>query len=233
MQTKIDVINDAFSQLRISGLTAAPSPEDVSLALVRLESMMAELPDVGYRFEAVPDANSETGVNRNYWIMMASNLAVRLVADYNKQPPQVLLLQAEQSLSGAIARLAAESMRQVQYPNRQPIGSGNDISTAFFRRFYADSEVAPDNAIRLAAGDVDDFTEDYAAYLKDAEIISSYVITPDDGITIVSDSNTDTVISYRVSVSADSQSGAVAGITIKMTTDTGRVTNRTVSIEII
>ena len=39
---KADIIADAYSQMRISGLTVEPTPEDLELALVRLENMGAE-----------------------------------------------------------------------------------------------------------------------------------------------------------------------------------------------
>ena len=67
-QLKVNIISDAYSKLRISGLTVLPTPEDLELALSRLESMMAELDvrgiSIGYNFEDNPDPNSLTNIPR-------------------------------------------------------------------------------------------------------------------------------------------------------------------------
>ncbi len=41
-QLKVDILNDAYSKIRISGLTVTPTPPDLELSLNRLESMMSE-----------------------------------------------------------------------------------------------------------------------------------------------------------------------------------------------
>lgn len=60
MKTKIQLINAAFRELRVSGLTAGPSPEDVEIGLEALEDLMRSqrLP-IPYIFEDVPDPNTE------------------------------------------------------------------------------------------------------------------------------------------------------------------------------
>ena len=88
MSTKGEVINDAYSQMRISGLTVTPSPELQSKALSRLEAFMGELEInnvcLEYNFTQVPDPSDETGVIQPFFLMMSTNLAVRLVPDFNK-----------------------------------------------------------------------------------------------------------------------------------------------------
>ncbi len=104
MSKKIDILKGAYSQIRISGLTVQPSPEDAEVALSRLEDMMQELEltrnmCLGYRFEAVPDLDTETGVSPGLDHFMKTNLGVRLVPDFNKQIPPTLVFQASQSMS--------------------------------------------------------------------------------------------------------------------------------------
>ena len=236
MTTKIKTVNDAYSQLRISGLTSNPTPEDVEVALMRLENMMAELPfSVGYSFEDEPDPNSLTNVARPYWQMMATNLAVRLIPDFNKVAPQALLMQASQSLSSAIAKVAAENIRHVPYPSRQPLGSGND-RRGYSQRFYSIAGTAPNDqsTIRVHAGDVDDYTYGFSAFLNTGEVISTHTVTPDDGLTLVSSSNTDTAVLYRISVDENAVSnGSLRRVKVAITTSTGRVSNVYIDFEVI
>ena len=89
MTTKIEIINKAYSQGRVSGLTVQPTPEDLSLALNRLESLAAEWADtnlcVGYNFEDSPLPNSLHNIPRKYWGAYESNLMMRLLADFGKE----------------------------------------------------------------------------------------------------------------------------------------------------
>ena len=80
MAKKIDIINSAYTKLRISGITVSPSAENIEKALIRLEEMMALFEPtlcVNYRFETTPNPNTETGADRVHDAMMSSNLAVQ------------------------------------------------------------------------------------------------------------------------------------------------------------
>jgi len=63
MATKIKLIQSMYSQMRISGLTVNPTPEDIEVALYRLEDMMAEFHgrtlDFGYLFEEHPKPSKQ------------------------------------------------------------------------------------------------------------------------------------------------------------------------------
>ena len=69
-ETKGDIINRAFSALRISGITADPSPEDLELALGKLENMAAELAGrnihTNFAFEDDPDPNTPHNMERKF-----------------------------------------------------------------------------------------------------------------------------------------------------------------------
>ncbi|MEE9311617.1 MAG: hypothetical protein V3V10_04315, partial [Planctomycetota bacterium] len=64
---KGDTINSAYSRMRISGITAQPTPEDLEVALERMEGMAARWfkknINTGYNFEDEPDPNSPTGLD--------------------------------------------------------------------------------------------------------------------------------------------------------------------------
>lgn len=230
---KVDRINAAYSKLRISGVTVDPTPEDLELALAELENMMSELNiDIGYNFEDEPDPNSVLGVERKYWNMINTNLAVRLIADFNKQVPAALIAQASQSMSAAIGYASADRMRQVQYPTRMPTGSGNANRFGRWYRFNHPAYLPPNNADTLLVKplEVNDYKSDFSAYLAENEVIDTFTITVTDGFALDSSSNDSPVIHYRVTVNEGAQVWQQVNITI--TTDIGRIDKRTINFEV-
>lgn len=195
---KSDIINGAYSQLRISGLTLGASTEDLSLALETLEDLARELEAsnicVGYAFEDEPDLNTPHNMERKFWAPMKTILAVRLLDDFGKTPTPTLIKRESAAYSFLSARTAP--MKQVRRPTRHPIGA----KIGPYQRFYKIVEEAPLGCTTnvMYIDDVEDFEESYAAWLKDGETISSYTIEADTGLTINSDSNTDTVVSYQI-----------------------------------
>ena len=237
MPTKIDRINNAYSQMRISGLTVDPSPEDISLALNRLEEMMAELETnrnmcVSYNFELEPDANSPTGVSKNHWNMMACNLAIRCIPDFNKAP-QLLISGASQSLEGSIGYVMAQNAREIQPSRRMPRGSGNTRYGNRWQRFSNPAELPPNECAtnKIVLEDINDYTESFDAYLKD-ETIASFTTVADSGLTLLSSSNDDPLISYRVEAVENTTNGVWQQVKIVVTTSSGRVETRRISFEI-
>lgn len=239
MSLKIDRINGAYSQLRISGLTVQPTPEDLELALDRLESMMAELEGrnigVGYNFEEQPDPNSPSNVSREFYQMIDTNLAIRMIPDFNKPVPQTLMLQATQSLSNASGRVAANLVQEVRYPSRQPRGSGNTLRYNRWNRFYREGANAPTESAtnQMFIGDINDYVESWESYLADGEAISSYVIDADKGFDLVSDSQVgDSQINYRIEALDTVGTGSFQQVKITVTTDGGRKNTRIISFEL-
>lgn len=233
MTTKADRINSAYSKLRISGLTVDPSPEDLSLALMTFENMMSEL-EMGrnicmdFNFEVDPDPNSITNVRQMYWNMIDCNLAVRLVPDFNKEIPPILLSQASQSLSTASSISAAENVRMLRAPDRMPIGSGTDLRFNKYQRFNRTAKIPPQDCAtnKIIIDNINDYTESFRAYLGD-ETIASFTIEADDGLTLVSSSNDDPLISYRIRADDNTvSSGTWQQVKIIVTTSTGRIETR-------
>lgn len=226
---KIDFIVDAYSQLRISGLTVDPTPEDLELALMRQENMAAEWDsktvDVNYNFEDQPDPNSPTNVIRAYWQAFATNLAARLIPDFNKVVPPALMAQAMQSYSSMSGRVHLANLQQVQNSSRMPRGSGNTNKYNRWARFYSNFTTTSDRTVDMFIGDVNDFTEHFDSYLNDSETISSYSIVADTGLTILSDAQVDADINYQVRADSANNS-SVKQITIIITTSAGRIQTR-------
>jgi hypothetical protein len=237
--TKNDIILGAYSQLRISGITRQPTPEDLEIALERLEDMAAQFNvtmPIGFNFEDLPDPNSDSGVPRALGQCFKANLAMRLIPDFNKEVSPVLIAQANQGLSRMASQSAMQRLQHVQYPNRQAIGSGN-YRWARWSRFYRASGNLPTNSANrsLFIGDIDDFIEHFDAYLKDGEDIASYSIVADAGLTISNDVNATPDITYTVQAGtpADSDSTNILQITIIATTTFGRVETRRLFVEVV
>ena len=238
MSTKIEVINKAYSKLRISGLTVNPTPENVTVALGEYESMMAEFftgynLDVGYNFENMPNVNSQTTVPIAFENMMVTNLATRLISNFNKAVPAVLTNQASQSLSKAIGTKSIENARQIQPSRRMPRGSGNTIRSEYWSRYTIPVPLPPNVAAtnRITESETQDYQEDFSAYLGD-ETIASFTIVSDPRLTLVSSANNDPVIDYRVTANTTTSTGPFQQVQIELTTSSGRIEVRNINFEV-
>jgi hypothetical protein len=238
MTTKNDVIKGAYSQMRISGLTVNPSPEDSAIALDRLEDMMAEFETnnicLDFNFTLDPDPSDLTNVKRGFNQMMQTNLATRLVPDFNKVVPPTLMALASSTLSNATGYSAAKNIKAVAYPRRMPLGSGNTLRTDDRRRFQT-PQLLPDTSCEnkfIIINDINDYQESYVAYLNNLETIASYVITSDTGLDVQSSSNDSPLISYRVLALSNATKGSWQQVKIVITTSDGRIDTRLINFEI-
>lgn len=238
---KVDVINGAYSLLRISGLTLSPTPAELELALTRLENMAAEFEDTrglftNYNFEENPDPNSLTNLRRSYRHAYETNLAVRLISDFNKNVPVTLYQQASSSYSSMSASVASSRLQQVQYPMRMPTGSGNTLRWARWHRFYRETPNAPNSSDTklMFTGDINDYVENFDAYLNDGEFIESFTIVTDPGLVLVTSSSTDLDVKYRIKAndSGNNYSMNNQQLTIVATTTDGRINTRKIFFNI-
>lgn len=238
-QLKVDRITAAYSKLRISGLTVIPNPSDLELALNELENMMAELAsrgiEVGYNFEEQPDPNSDLNVDQEFWNMIATNLAVRLIPDFNKDASPVLFSQATQSLSQASGICARNRIRQVQYPARQPVGSGNRAFNRW-QRFYTNiNSLAPNvpGTLFIMQGETNDFNESFSAYLRADEFIDTFAVTSDTGLVVINSARLDGVITYRLNAPIELSASAWQQVKIRVSTTEGRVEIRIINFQVL
>jgi len=231
MKTKIELINSHYSLLRISGLTVQPTPQDIEVALWRMEDMMHEFAgrtlDLNYTFEEAPDPNTPSGVDRMHHHMIASNLAMRTAIDYGKDVPPSLSAQASQSYTATSAVIARERTRRVNHPNRMPRGAGNRSYATFSRFFHQDNPpvASADNEI-MFDGDIEDYSEDFVTYLSTTGgEISSFDISVTNGLNVVSSSinSASNGIDYRLEATSSSSGGSSSDVTLVITTSTGRV----------
>lgn len=238
-QLKVDRISDAYSRLRISGLTVIPNPSDLELALKRMESMMAQYAsrgvEVGYNFEEEPDPNSDLNVPIEFWDMISTNLAVKLVPDFNKDIPPALMGEAMQTLAQASSVCARNRIRQVQYPARQPVGSGNRVFNRW-QRFYTNiNSLAPNvpGTLFIMQGETNDFEESFAAYLRADEFIDTFAVTSDTGLVVISSARLEGVITYRLNAPIELSASAWQQVKIRVSTTEGRVEIRIINFQVL
>lgn len=229
--TKVDLINDAYSKLRISGLTVLPSPEDLELALSRLENFMSELEVSGiqleYNFEDDPDPNSVTNIPRFSFDGIASALAIRLIPDFNKQPSLQLLSSAEASMSVIAGKVAKDRLRQVQYPRRMPIGSGNRL-WGRWARFYYPVAIPPVGSIQMLVGEINNYISSFQSYLKSTEDIDTFAVEVTDGLSLLSSA----VVGDTVNFEIQANNPLWQTVTITIVTTDGREEIRVINVEV-
>jgi hypothetical protein len=197
MKTKIQIISDAFNELRINGITTNPDAEDNTFALGRLEDMMSELPDLGYVFEDTPEFNTFTGLANyaNYPIAIA--LAIRIAPAFGKIP-ESMMRQAGASWSGLMNRIARPT--RTAYPDRMPLGMGNRYKDMFYN-FFPPSETPPQGAIVVHKEDKTlGFTMNFVDKLNvnSSEVISSYSFEIVNGLILTNDSSSDWAVTFDI-----------------------------------
>ena len=232
---KVDFLIDAFSQMRINGLTRDPTPEELERAILRQENMAAEWNgrnmDPGWNFEDNPDPNSLTNIQRTYFQAYSTNLAVRLMPDFGLSPNEDLRRQANQSLSFLATSIAANRVDETFYSKRHPKGAGNDNYFNRWSRFYQQDQAAANvsQLFEIFVDDINDFKEQFDAFLRDGETIDSFDIVVDKGLDLISSSLVDgEEVVYRIRGKADSESQRTTTrqVTIIATTTDGRIQTR-------
>lgn len=239
--TKAELINGAFSQLRISGITIIPSPTELVLALRRLESTIAELFALNirlpYNFEEEPDLNSPHNLERKFWDSLEVYLAYRLAPDFGKEIGNTFASRLKGATS-TLFKLSAQANlgNKIDYPSRMPKGKVNELQFPFQTSFTEPTFIPnKSSVIEIYIGDRNSFIESFLQQLNEGEVISSYTIEVDgDEITINSDSNTDSAVSFDITATGDSiGSTMLVEMKIQITTDASRLITRILNFKLM
>lgn len=240
--TKNDIINGAYDELRINGITSKPTGADIEYALFKLEAMAYEFRArnicCNYNFTDEPDPADYTNIPMLAKQCFETSLALRLVARFGKNIPQALSLQASQSLSTVSSALA--QIRPIQYPHRMPRGSGNTLRSNRWQRFYRPPIQTPltCRTKNIVVGDINDYYEDWTQYLNNSEDITSYELVNNDGVTIISDSLDSPRVNFRVQgneipINVDGLVQDVGIVKITINTTEGRINTREINFRLI
>jgi len=239
---KIDLIQKTFAKLRISGITVTPSVADNVKALDILELMASDLQDyeginINYNFQDVPDLNSFSNIPRFAQSCFITYLAVLLIPEYNKKVPAELHSLAAQHLERLVTRFALDNLRDVPYPSRMPVGRSNELffGNGINQDFFVESAFPPNDGKieQLIIGDTNDYTEHYDSYLKEEELIVSFVITADPGLSVLSSELVGADINYRIKALNFSTAESFQQLKIIVVTDSGRQITRLIDFKLI
>jgi len=225
VKTKIELVNGAFAELRISGLTSATDAEDIELGLSALEDVMHDVNlSLPFNFEELPDPNTESGLPEFAALAIKLKLAERLAPSYNKSS-------AIPGLPSAWSRLITRiSQPQYLQPSAlMPLGRGN--RPYFSSNNYMPSPVnLPSGTIELNINDAGMFLVEFGDYLQPGEVISSVTDTAEAGITVLSDAITGD--SYNIEVQAGTSTG-LTRIKLAMVGDMGSKRTRYMYFNIV
>lgn len=229
MATKGDIVNGAYSRIKISGLTSNPTPEDMALGLDVLEDMAAEFETrnicLNFNYTDSPDPSDESGLERGHIGSMKDLLAWRLAPHFGKEITaaiEKLANKAQSLLQSSTARV-----NRTEAPYRMPRGSGNTKNNHWHRFSYPQPQAPIDCETKnITLGGALDFTYDARLFLGD-ETITAFTFTASSGLTISNGVNTDGVIGYRVDCSPTARE--LETVDILITTSTNRKTTARVN----
>lgn len=236
MITKNDIVLAAYDELMISGLTSKATPEEITIAVRKLDNMIAGWKNKNLCLSYTPsasysdvDANQDSGLNDTDMFAVVANLAKSLCSVFGKMCHPQTLIDAKEGY---------ENLFSVIAPSREndtylPVGSGSSYG-GFHNldtRFQSSSTNAPSNCqtIDLKVGQTDFFSIDFTRYLLEDNVIASYVITDGLGVSIPTSTQADGVINIEAK-------GLIAGFQpIKITvtsSPSGRVDPETINFNV-
>ena len=236
--TKLDIINSALSKMSISGITAPAMASDYETLLNRLEGMMHEFESARnictrYNFTTEPDTADRHGMSFGLVEPIANILAYRTLMDY--EIPVNASLDA--ASDAAVTSISNQTFifRETQYPRRQPRGSGNTLRYNRWQRFYRKPDQVPIecDTQKLDMGEIDDYQQSWADYLREDEDISSFEVFITDGVRLVSSNLISPVIGYRLEGLNPSIDNGVEQVRIRITTSSGRIDERLINFEVL
>tara|TARA_R110000764_G_scaffold132941_5_gene220870 strand:- start:5837 stop:6556 length:720 start_codon:yes stop_codon:yes gene_type:complete len=236
MILKIDIVLAAYSELRISGLTSSPLPEEIELAVRRLDNMMLGWRNknlcVSYNRSASYsdiDPNQDSGLNDTDMFAVVANLAKNLCSSFGKACPQQTLADAKEGY---------DNLFSVVVPAREsnpylPLGTGRAFGNTFAYKykFQDNDKNAPDNCdtYSLIVGQTDYFSVDFNGYLLEGNTIESFVVEDGQGVSVPASNEVDGVINFE----AIGVYTGFAPIKITVTsTPSGRVLPETVNFNV-
>ena len=133
MILKRDIVDRAFKLLSMSGFELDDNPEDSQDVLQTLDDMMAELQTGSYNFGYLLSDDpvdsylgDESGIKRDALSGISHKLALRICSIYGKQPPVLLLSQADDAYNAMLT--IYQNIPSVEYSTDNIVlGTGNKV----------------------------------------------------------------------------------------------------------
>ena len=231
MLTKHDIVNRALSIIGISSSIAAPPLEFQQLAVVQLDAMVASWENIDiylqYRFSYDPDLSQRHGLNKQYFDLVAYNLALRLAPQFSIMADQTIEAKANSALSSMLTTQAIDQQREVQHSGRMTIGIHNARRASHIDSFYDNSndgvQARDFPKYTIYKGDQEIITEDFTSdLLEGQESLSSATVDLDQGLTLKATRVLDTQVQFVVASDRDDSFDERKAIMIEVESNTGR-----------
>lgn len=207
MPSKIQIVNGAYSIMRISGLTSEPSAEEKALAVQVLDDLMAELKsqlDTGYiqpMEYGTSDFNDFSGLTAEMAGPIKKMLAREILTNFGKPITNELNMIYNDGLK-RLEDLLVE-VGPAQNPATLPIGSGNEWDYRS-NKFYNEPN-NDDGAINYDKEDVFKLPIDWSSWLADISTLTSVTYEADSGINLTDEVITDTMSQVTISFNSAGQ----------------------------
>ena len=236
MILKIDIVLAAYEELRISGLTSSPNPEEIVTGVRRLDNMILGwknknlcLSYIGSVSYSDIDPNQDSGINDTDMFAIVANLAKNLCAIFGKACHPQTLIDAKEGYDNLFS-VVIQGRESDPY---MPKGSGRAFGNTFAQRykFQDNDKNAPDNCetLDLLVGQTDYFSVDFNRYLLDGNTIESFTIEDGQGVSIPTSQEEDGFINFE----ALGLTAGFAPIKITITsTPSGRILPHTVNFNV-
>lgn len=236
MILKIDIVLAAYQELRISGLTSSPNPEEITTAVRRLDSMIlgwknknlcpSYIRSVSY---SDIDPNQDSGINDVDMFAIVANLAKNLCAMFGKICHVQTMIDAKEGYDNLFSSIVPERESDPYMPK----GTGRPFGNTFAHRYkyQSNDKNAPDNCdtLDLVVGQTDFFSVDFNRYLLEDNVIDSFTIKDGQGVEVLDSQEDDGFINFKAK-------GLTTGFsTIKITvtsTPSGRVLPKTINFNV-
>ena len=209
MVSKVDIINGAFELLRISGITVAASPREVSSALQILDDYCAEIKpflDLGYVQPATygdSDPNDYSGLLPGMAGPLKKIMTIQLAPLFGKQMPPALAVIADNGMRSLEQLLV--NVSGTQNPATLPIGSGNEWDYRS-NKFYTEPN-NDDGAINYYSNEVFGISHDWSNWLalSGGYDLVSVVYDNDNEIVVGNEQVTENVSAAQISFTTEGQ----------------------------
>jgi len=198
---KGDLVNGAYSIIRISGLTINPQPDQVSAGVQEADDLASELKGMGVDINwqqptnyGLSDTDDTSGLTAEMAGAFKSLLALRLIDLFGKQATPTLVDRSNKGMR-TLEQIVIH-VPETELPSTLPTGSGNEWGRND-RHFYPEP-AANQDADYVFKGDVLNYTEDFSAWLIDEELASVSWEVSGSGITIENETFDETTASAQL-----------------------------------
>lgn len=216
-ETAQSIIKDSLQEILVQASEQPIEADEFQASIRYLNRMMNTIPYNGLGFTPVVNPSDSITVDPQAIEGIIFNLALRFATSYDIEPSNDLRANARRGLKDILK--IALVYRPTQMPSTMPIGSGNeDCFTGRTDQHFYNPVLIPDDAQNLKTGEIDSFSVDFTHYLLDGATITSFTVTANDKLTILSSAELDGVITF----SAQGVQIGYGKVCVDVNTSTGR-----------